>query len=255
MRRTGAWIATVALAAALVACLPPAAGAATARPSLSAQTAIVVDATTGDVLYARAANRERPIASTTKLMTALLTLERISLGDMLAAPPYQAAPAESQIGLKSGERMSVRDLLRALLLPSANDAAATLAQGVGGSTSRFVRDMNRRARQLKLRHTHYSNPVGLDEGRNYSSAADLVTLARRLRRNAFFRHTTDLAKARLRTGDHVRTVVNRNTLIGRYPFVDGVKTGHTNQAGYVLVGSATRRGVNVISAVLAMPTR
>jgi D-alanyl-D-alanine carboxypeptidase (penicillin-binding protein 5/6) len=255
VRRVGQRIAAVALAAALVAfAAAPAAGAATGKPSLSAQTAIVIDAATGDVLFARGANRERPIASTTKLMTALLTLERVPLGDMFTAPPYQPGPAESQIGLKAGERMSVRDLLRALLLPSANDAAATLAQGIGGSTSRFVREMNRRARQLHLRHTHYSNPVGLDEGRNFSSAADLVTLARRLRQNGFFRHTTDLARAKLRTGDHVRTVVNRNTLIGRYPFVNGVKTGHTNQAGFVLVGSGTKRGVTVISAVLGDPS-
>jgi serine-type D-Ala-D-Ala carboxypeptidase (penicillin-binding protein 5/6) len=255
VRRTGQRIAVLALVAGLVVLAgAPAASAATGQPSISAQSAIVVDAATGDVLYARGANRERPIASTTKLMTALLTLERVSLTDVFTAPPYQALPAESQIGLKTGERMAVRDLLRALLLPSANDAAATLAQGVGGSTARFVHAMNRRARQLHLRHTHYSNPVGLDEGRNYSSAADLATLARRLRANAFFRHTTDLAKAKLRTGDHVRTVVNRNTLIGRYPFVNGVKTGHTNKAGYVLVGSGTKHGVTVISAVLGDPS-
>ena len=230
------------------------AAAAPPKPAVSAPSAIVVDATSGDVLYARAPNRERAIASTTKLMTALLTLESVSLRDVFSAPAYQAGPAESKIGLQPGERMAVRDLLRALLLPSANDAAATLAQGVEGSKTRFVRAMNRRARRLRLRHTHYSNPVGLDEGRNYSSAADLVALARRLRENPFFRHTTNLAKARLRTGDHRRTVINRNDLVGRYRFVNGVKTGHTNKAGYVLVGSGTKHGVTVISAVLDDPS-
>jgi serine-type D-Ala-D-Ala carboxypeptidase (penicillin-binding protein 5/6) len=247
--------AVVALAAAalLVTCAAPA-SAAPHRPSLSAASAIVIDAASGNVLYARAANRKRPIASTTKLMTALITLERASLRDVMSAPPYQAAPAESTIGLRAGERMRVRDLLRALLLPSANDAAITLAEGVAGSRARFVRLMNRRARQLGLRHTHYSNPVGLDGGRNYSSAADLVTLARRLRTNAFFRHTTKLSKAKLRSGDRIRTVVNRNDLVGRYRFVNGVKTGHTNEAGYVLVGSGTKRGVTAISAALGDPT-
>jgi len=240
--------ALVAAAVLLVAATP--AVAAPPKPAVSAPSAIVVDATSGDVLYARASNRERAIASTTKLMTALLTLESVRLGDVFSAPAYQAGPAESKIGLQPGERMAVRDLLRALLLPSANDAAATLAQGVEGSKNRFVRAMNRRARQLRLRHTHYSNPVGLDEGRNYSSAADLVALARRLRKNPFFRHTTNLAEARLRTGDHRRTVVNRNDLVERYRFVNGVKTGHTNKAGYVLVGSGTKKGVTVISAVL-----
>jgi D-alanyl-D-alanine carboxypeptidase (penicillin-binding protein 5/6) len=239
----GALLATAVL---LVAASP----AAARDPAVSAPSAIVVDATSGDVLYARAPNRERAIASTTKLMTAQLTLESVSLGDVFSAPAYQAGPAESKIGLQPGERMAVRDLLRALLLPSANDAAATLARGIEGSTTRFVRAMNRRARQLHLRHTHYSNPVGLDEGRNYSSAADLVALVRRLREHAFFRHTTNMAKARLRTGDHRRTVINRNDLVEKYRFVNGVKTGHTNKAGYVLVGSGTKKGVTVISAVL-----
>jgi D-alanyl-D-alanine carboxypeptidase (penicillin-binding protein 5/6) len=243
----GALLATAVL---LVAASP----AAARDPAVSAPSAIVVDATSGDVLYARAPNRERAIASTTKLMTALLTLESVSLGDVFSAPAYQAGPAESKIGLQPGERMAVRDLLRALLLPSANDAAATLAHGIDGSTTRFVHAMNRRARQLRLRHTHYSNPVGLDEGRNYSSAADLVALARRLRQHAFFRHTTNIAKARLRTGDHRRTVINRNDLVERYRFVNGVKTGHTNKAGYVLVGSGSKKGVTVISAVLGDPS-
>ena len=240
--------ALLASAVLLVAASP--AAAAARKPAVSAPSAIVVDATSGDVLYARAPNRERAIASTTKLMTALLTLESVSLGDVFSAPAYQAAPAESKIGLQPGERMAVRDLLRAVLLPSANDAAATLAQAIEGSRTRFVHAMNRRARQLRLRHTHYSNPVGLDEGRNYSSAADLVALARRLREHAFFRHTTNMAKARLRTGDHRRTVINRNDLVEKYRFVNGVKTGHTNKAGYVLVGSGTKKGVTVISAVL-----
>jgi D-alanyl-D-alanine carboxypeptidase (penicillin-binding protein 5/6) len=247
----------VALAAAVVLTLLVRAAAATAAPSppsLSAPSAIVVNAADGDVLYARGADRRRPIASTTKLMTALLTLESVSLNTTFSAPAYHGSPAEVTIGLAPGERMRVRDLMRALLLPSANDAAATLAQGVAGSRTRFVRMMNRRARQLGLDETHYSNPVGLDVGRNYSSARDLVTLVRALRRNAFFRKTTNLVQAHLRTGDHPRTVVTRNNLVDRYRFVNGVKTGHTNKAGYVLVGSGTEHGATVISAVLDDPS-
>ena len=230
------------------------ASAAPPKPQVSAKSAIVIDAANGDVLYAKAPNRQRPIASTTKLMTALLTLESVSLKDKFEAPAYRGSPAEVTIGLQPGERMTVRDLMRALLLPSANDAAATLAHGVAGSRARFVRMMNRRARQLGLDHTHYSNPVGLDVGRNYSSAADLVTLARHLRRNAFFHHTTNLVQANLRSGDRPRTVVNRDSLVAKYGFVNGVKTGHTNKAGYVLVGSGTKHGVTVISAVLGDPS-
>jgi D-alanyl-D-alanine carboxypeptidase (penicillin-binding protein 5/6) len=223
-------------------------------PRVQAPSAILVEASTGDVVYQRNAGERRPIASTTKLMTALLALEGIALDDVLTAPGYQAGAAESVVGLREGERMTVRDLLRALLLPSANDAAVALAQGLSGSTDAFVDEMNRRAEQLRLRDTSYANPIGLDEPGNRSSARDLVKLAIVLRRKPFFRETVDLPRVTLRSGARTRTIVNRNTLVRQVPLVDGVKTGRTEQAGYVLVGSATRGGVTVVSAVLGEPS-
>jgi D-alanyl-D-alanine carboxypeptidase (penicillin-binding protein 5/6) len=223
-------------------------------PAIQAPSAILVEATTGDVVYSRDASERRAIASTTKLMTALLALEGIALDDVLTSPGYQGGPIESVIGLQDGERMKVRDLLRALLLASANDAAVTLAVGLSGSTDAFVDEMNRRARELGLKDTHYANPIGLDDPDNRSSARDLVKLAQILRRKPFFRETVDLPRAVLRTGSRRRTIQNRNTLVRNVPFVDGVKTGRTNQAGYVLVGSGTRDGVTVMSAVLGEPT-
>ena len=223
-------------------------------PAIQAPSAILVEATTGDVVYSRDASERRAIASTTKLMTALLALEGIALDDVLTSPGYQGGPIESVIGLQEGERMKVRDLLRALLLASANDAAVTLAVGLSGSTDAFVDEMNRRARELGLKDTHYANPIGLDDPGNRSSARDLVKLAQILRRKPFFRETVDLPRAVLRTGARRRTIQNRNTLVRNVPFVDGVKTGRTNQAGYVLVGSGTRDGVTVMSAVLGEPT-
>jgi len=219
-----------------------------------AKAAIVMEATTGDVLLAHNADQRRQIASTTKLMTVLVALERGDLDDVFSAADYDPAPAESQIGLRSGERMSVRDLLRAALLPSANDAAATLAVGTMGSTPDFVREMNRRAQALGLRNTHFANPIGLDDPENYSTAHDLARLAVRLRRSEFFRRTTDLEHATLRSGAMNRTVHNRNELVGRVSAVNGVKTGYTRRAGNVLVGSASRDGVTVISVVLGEPT-
>jgi D-alanyl-D-alanine carboxypeptidase (penicillin-binding protein 5/6) len=248
--------ARLALAASLALAFLPCTAwpARAATPSLQARAAIAVESSTGDVAYARNATGRRSIASTTKLMTVLLALERLRLDQVLTAVPYQALAAESEIHLRPGERMTVRDLLTAALLPSANDAAATLATRIAGSRSRFVAQMNARARELGLRDTHYANPIGLDAAGNYSSAADLVKLATLLRRNAFFRATVDRPRARLRSGDHPRTVANRNTLIGRYRFVNGVKTGHTIHAGYVLVGSATLHGVSVVSAALGDPS-
>jgi D-alanyl-D-alanine carboxypeptidase (penicillin-binding protein 5/6) len=244
--------AAAALAVVLLALVPTAAGAA--PPAIRAPAAILVAPGTGDVVFGRNAAQERSIASTTKLMTALLTLEHGHLSRKLTAIRYNGLPIESKIDLRAGERLTTADLLRGLLLASANDAAATLATRIGGTEARFVTMMNARARQLGLRETHYANPVGLDAPGNHSSAEDLVKLTLILRRNAFFRDVTNLPSATLRSGARRRTILNRNLLVRAVPVVNGVKTGHTQQAGYVLVGSATRRGVTVVSAVLGDPS-
>ena len=242
-----------AVAAALLVGAPTAA-AAEPPPETSGAAAIVVDARTGDQLYGKDPREERPIASTTKLMTALLTLERADLDDVFTAAPYSASPVESKIGLMPGERMTVRDLLTALVLESANDAAVTLAKGVAGSQAAFVREMNRRAVALRLRDTSYANAVGFDDPENYSSARDLSQLARRLLTNREFARIADLPMATLNSGDHKRTIDNRNLLVQEYPFVTGVKTGHTIGAGYVLVGSGAAGGARVITATLGAPS-
>ena len=246
-----------AAAAALFFVLGPVATAAARaiRPSLaSADSAIVIDARSGASMLQKHADTRRPIASTTKLMTALLVLERDNLSSVFRAPAYNALPAESKINLRTGERMRVRDLLTGLLLESANDAAMDLAVGTAGSERRFVSLMNARARTLGLAHTHYANPIGLDAPGNYSSARDLAMLARRLMLNPVFAATVDRPGATLRSGLHPRTIHNRNLLIGRYRFVDGVKTGHTIDAGYILVGAAHSNGGKVISVVLGEPS-
>jgi serine-type D-Ala-D-Ala carboxypeptidase (penicillin-binding protein 5/6) len=231
----------------------PAATPAAAPPAIRAPSAILVEPATGDVVFQRRAGERRAIASTTKLMTALVALERARLSRTLRAVRYRGAPAESVAGLRARERLTVADLLRATLVASANDAAATLAARLAPSRRAFVALMNRRARSLGLRDTHFANPIGLDQPGNYSSAADLVKLALILRRNAFFRGVTDRPRVTLRSGTRARTLVNRNTLVRTVGFVNGVKTGHTAQAGYVLVGSGTRDGVTVVSAVLGDP--
>ena len=256
--RAAAAVALVALAS-VVAGVAPALGqappAAAARaPAIGAPAAIVIDARTGERLYARRAGSRRSIASTTKLMTALITLERTRPSQVFTSPGYPGGAGESTIGLRAGERMSVHDLLRALMLPSANDAAYDLAVNIGGSQRGFVRAMNRHARALGLRGTHYSTPIGLDDPGNYSTASDLARLAARLMRDRTLARIVNMPAARLRTGSHTRTVINRNDLVGRFPFVDGVKTGHTNGAGYVLVGAAHGNGARIVSVVLGTPS-
>jgi D-alanyl-D-alanine carboxypeptidase (penicillin-binding protein 5/6) len=214
----------------------------------------VIDAGTGETLYRRAADRRHAIASTTKIMTALVAREQASLDDIFPASSYKPAPIESQIKLKHGERLSLRDLLEALLLPSANDAAMAIAEGVSGSPRAFVQAMNEKAGALGLAGTHFANPIGLDDPDNYSTAADLAQLARVLLRDKKVAAIVDMPRARLSTGARPRTVVNRNRLVSLYPWVDGVKTGRTSRAGYVLVGSATRGGAHVISVVTGEPS-
>jgi D-alanyl-D-alanine carboxypeptidase (penicillin-binding protein 5/6) len=150
--------------------------------------------------------------------------------------------------------MRVDDLLTALLLESANDAAADLAVGVAGSVGAFVAEMNAEARRMGLRDTHYANPVGLDAPGHHTSAADLATLTRVLLGDPTFAGIVDRPRARLKTGERPRVVVNRNDLVGRVPWIDGVKTGTTIDAGHVLVASGRRRHRRLISVVLGSPS-
>ena len=247
----------LALAAVFVAAAPSASASAAEPPPRvpTAQAAILVDAVDGTVLFAKRPDAERSIASTTKLMTALLTLEEANPRDVFTAPAYNAMPAESRINLRAGEEMTVQDLLEGLLLESANDAAVDLAENIAGSREAFVEKMNERAAELGLDHTSYANPIGLDEAGNYSSARDLSTLAARLLRNRRFARIVDSPRATLESGSHVRVVDNRNDLVAAYPWVNGVKTGYTTNAGNVLVGAAARGPrARVISVVMGEPT-
>jgi serine-type D-Ala-D-Ala carboxypeptidase (penicillin-binding protein 5/6) len=247
---------TLALAAAIGAVAAAPASAAESPPAVpGARAAIVIDARDGTVMFAKHPDAERAIASTTKLMTALLALEQAKPSDVFTAPAYNAMPAESRINLREGEQMTVHDLLEALLLESANDAAETLAEGISGSREAFVEEMNARAADLGLEHTSYANPIGLDEGGNYSSARDLADLARVLLQRPRFARIVDMPEAALESGTRPRVVENRNDLISAYPWVSGVKTGYTANAGNVLVGAADGPGgARVISVVLGEPT-
>jgi D-alanyl-D-alanine carboxypeptidase (penicillin-binding protein 5/6) len=230
----------------------PASASGLTGPSLSVSSAILVEESTGHELYGVSPNAELAIASATKLMTALVTLHHVShLDEVFTAPDWYASSADSQIGLVPGDRMTVHDLMLAMMLPSADDAAEDLADNVGGgSVARFVGMMNANARALGLRQTHYSTPIGLDTPGNYSSAADLVKLAGYLlERNRFFARIVAEPSATLDTGP-AHYVANRNDLVAEYPWIKGVKTGHTNDAGYVLVAAGEQHGMTLLSAVL-----
>jgi D-alanyl-D-alanine carboxypeptidase (penicillin-binding protein 5/6) len=250
-RRHGA-----ALVLALLGCLllPSPAAAAPPKhdppPPLEARSWGLIDARTGDVLTSHALNKPLPIASTTKLMTAYVTMKDLPLDKIVRAQPYEPEYGESLMGLRAGQRISVRDLLYGLILRSGNDAAHTLAIDAAGSEKRFVGQMNRYAAALGLAHTRYANPVGLDQKGNYSSAGDLMALAQHLLREPAFAKIADSRSAVLRSVHPQRRIESINELLRMAPWVTGVKTGHTFGALYVLVGSGQRRGVSLISAVV-----
>ena len=205
------------------------------------------------MLARRAPDAEASIASATKLMTAYVARRSLRLGETVTASPYQALAAESLLGLEAGESIAVRDLLYGLLLVSGNDAAVTLADEAAGSQEAFVAKMNAAARRLGLEHTSYANPIGLDQPGNYSSARDLAELAIELREDPALARIFDSAEYDTATGVRPRHLVNRNTLVLTVPWVDGIKTGHTLDAGYVLVGSGERAGVELVTVVLGTP--
>ncbi len=230
------------------------AGNANAAPRVEGRTWGVIDARNGDVLLSHAGSEPLPIASTTKLMTAYVAIKDLPLDKIVRAQPYEPEYGESLMGLRAGQRISVRDLLYGLILRSGNDAAHTLAIDAAGSEERFIAQMNRYAAALGLSHTHYANPVGLDEKGNYSSALDLMTLTRHLLQNPAFAKIADSRSAVLRSVRPRRRIETINELLEMAPWVTGVKTGHTFGALYVLVGSGQRHGTSLISVVIGAPS-
>jgi D-alanyl-D-alanine carboxypeptidase (penicillin-binding protein 5/6) len=233
---------------------PSPSAAAGRQPKLEARAWALIDARTGDVLTSHAAARQLPIASTTKLMTAYVALHELPLRRVVRASRYIPEYGESLLGLRRGQRISVRDLLYGLILRSGNDAAYDLARAAAGSEKRFVRQMNRYAAALGLVHTHYANPIGLDQRGNHSSALDLATLTRHLLHIPVFAKIADSRRAVLRSVHPRRRIASINELLQMAPWVNGVKTGHTFDAGYVLVGSGRRKGVELIAAVIGAGT-
>lgn len=218
-------------------------------PGTVAKAAVVMDATTGQIVYDQSGSERRAPASTTKIMTALVTLENARLDEVVTAGPSVRKVEPSVIGLDPGDKLTVEQLLYGLLLPSGNDAAVALAEHVGGSIPKFVGMMNAKAAQLSLANTHFVNPHGLDEDGHYSSARDLAILARAAMKNPTFEKIVSTKEYRI-PGPPLWVFKNSNRLLGLQPGADGVKTGYTDDAGRCLVYSATRDGHRVITVVL-----
>jgi serine-type D-Ala-D-Ala carboxypeptidase (penicillin-binding protein 5/6) len=241
------------IAAPAVAALAVASPALAGPPRVDARAWIVQNATTGEVLGSYHARRPLPIASITKLMTVRIALQRLRLGDVVTVRSTAADVGESSIHLRAGERLTVRDLLKGSLIQSANDAADALADSTtGGDEKRFVALMNAEARRLGLRDTHYVRPDGLDAPGHVSSARDVLRLARIEMHD---RAVRAIVRERSDTIAGGRVLHTWNDLLGSFPGLIGVKTGHTGAAGWCEVAAARRPGLTVYAVILGSPSR
>ena len=221
-------------------------------PGLTAAGAILVDEKTGRVLWAKQEHMRLPIASTTKVMTAAVALERLAPRDIVRIDPSVPRVAPFREGLRAGERVPAWKLFYGLLLYSGNDDALALAIGSAGSRGAFLDLMNRRARQLGLRDTHFTSPSGVVDKGNYSTAWDLATITRWAMQNPRFRTVVQTRVKRVSWAPptYSKIYVNKNHLLGSYAGADGVKTGWTTLASHCLVASAHRHGVRMLAVVL-----
>ena len=222
-------------------------------PELSSPSAVLIDLDSGEVLFDRAGGRRRPIASTTKIMTALLVLESATPFDEVIASDNAVLEEGAELGLGEDERIPVRELLYALMLQSANDAAVALAEHVGGSVDAFIEKMNNRTREMGLTDTRFASPNGLDDS-GHSTARDLAAITVEAFRSPTFAETVG---AKFRTipapEGPARRIQNRNALLWLYPDALGVKTGYTAGAGFCLVAAAERDGLRLATVVLGAP--
>ncbi len=223
-----------------------------APPKVSAATAILMDAATGTVLYEKASHARRPPASTTKMMTAIIALERGNLNDVVTASVYASKTPYGNLHVKPGEKFTLRDLLYALMMRSANDAAVCIAEHVAGSEKEFVALMNEKAKEIGAKDTHFVNPHGLHAKGHYSSAYDLALIARYATSIPEFNEIVATKHKRIDRSISKLDVTLRNTgrLLWRFDGADGIKTGYTKEAGHCFVGAATRNGWRLVSVVL-----
>ena len=216
---------------------------------ISAQNAILMDSTTGRVLYEKNADERSLIASTTKIMTALIVCEQCNVLDRMRIPKEAVGIEGSSMYLREGEVLTLQELLYGLMLSSGNDAAVALAIYCGGTVEGFAEMMNDKARVLGLKDTHFENPNGLDSPGHYSTARDLAVLASHAMENPIFYKT--VSAKNVTVGQ--RCLRNHNKLLWQVEGADGVKTGFTKAAGRILVSSATRNGRRLIAVTIDDP--
>lgn len=220
------------------------------------KSAILIEASTGKILYEKNSHERYAPASMTKIMSMILIMEEIEKGnlkwnDTLVASEYAASMGGSQIFLQPNEKMSVKDLFKAVAIGSANDATVVFAEKIAGTEEKFVEKMNKKAKELGLKDTNFKNAVGLDEANHYSSAYDMAMMAKELvKYEKIFEFTTIYEDYLRQNTDNKFWLVNTNKLIKTYDGADGLKTGYTTEAGYCLTATAYRNNMRLIGTIM-----
>lgn len=222
------------------------------EPTITASAAVLMDAESGEVLFSRNAHEKRAPASTTKILTALLALERIPAGSMIYAPANADKVTGSSAHLRPGESMTREDALFALMLRSANDVAEAIAVHVSKSVPGFALLMNSRAKEIGCEHTSFTTPHGLPDDRHLTCAYDLALIGREAMKNEFFKRVVSTPKWTVMRSDNQKDTVmeNNNKLLLEDAFIEGIKTGYTRAAGRCFVGSRSENGLRLIAVVL-----
>lgn len=226
----------------------------------NAKSAILIDATTGTILYEKNSHEKTAPASMTKMMSMLLVVEAIEKDvlkwdDTITVSENASSMGGSQILLETNEQMKVKDLFKGVAVASGNDAIVALAEAVAGSVDEFVKMMNQRAKELGLKDTNFKNPHGLDDANHYSSANDMALIAKELVKHEKVLSFTSIYEDYLRKGtDREFWLVNTNKLVRFYNGVDGLKTGYTKEAGYCLTATAKKNDLRLISVAMGEPS-
>lgn len=220
-------------------------------PAINAMAAVVMEESSGRILYEKNALQKRSVASTTKIMTALVAMENANLDETVEVSQKAASIGGSEMGLKIGDKYTLKELLYAMLIISANDAAVAVAEHVGGSVKNFADMMNKRARSIGAVNSNFVTPHGLDCADQYSTAYDMALITREALKKPLFAEIVSTSSSYIPG----HSLFNTNELLGVYPGLDGVKTGYTGKAGRCLVTTAKKNGMRIIAVVLGSPTR
>ncbi len=227
----------------------------TEEPKLNSRIAVAYDRASGRTIWGKSENKRTAMASTTKIMTAIIVVENSNLDDVIEVSAKAAGTGGSRLGLKKGDKISMRDLLYGLMLRSGNDAAVAIAEHISGNLESFADLMNAKANELNLKDTHFVTPHGLDNPEHYTTAYELAKIADYALKNKVIASVVATKYYTININGYPKDLCNTNELLGNVNGVNGVKTGFTNNAGRCLVTSINRNGFNIITVVIQADTK